>query len=76
VKPSSMVYTMAGLKEIETWMSIYWDQTKNIWKGSIRSRSVDVREIAKGFGGGGHKLASGFSLANKNDIKKVIELVK
>jgi nanoRNase/pAp phosphatase (c-di-AMP/oligoRNAs hydrolase) len=37
---------------------------------------VDVREIAKGFGGGGHKLASGFTLTNKTDLKKVIELVK
>lgn len=35
-------------------------------KGSLRSESVDVAEIARGFGGGGHKLAAGYTAQDKN----------
>ncbi|AHY46702.1 Exopolyphosphatase-related protein [Rubrobacter radiotolerans] len=31
-------------------------------KGSLRSEKFDVQEIAQGFGGGGHRLAAGFTL--------------
>lgn len=31
-------------------------------KGSLRSESIDVGEIARAFGGGGHKLAAGFTI--------------
>lgn len=37
-------------------------------KGSLRSevfKNIDVSKIAKAFGGGGHKLAAGFSVAGK-----------
>lgn len=30
-------------------------------KGSLRSESFDVQEVAQGFGGGGHRLAAGFT---------------
>jgi phosphoesterase RecJ-like protein len=30
-------------------------------KGSLRSETVDVGEIARLFGGGGHKLAAGYT---------------
>ena len=31
-------------------------------KGSLRSEKFDVQRVAQGFGGGGHKLAAGFTL--------------
>ena len=43
-------------------------QDGNIIKGSLRSdsfKNVDVAKIAQLFGGGGHKLAAGFSVAGK-----------
>lgn len=43
-------------------------QEGDIVKGSLRSdadKKVDVSEIAKAFGGGGHKLASGFKIKGK-----------
>ncbi|MGI8649097.1 MAG: DHH family phosphoesterase [Rubrobacter sp.] len=36
-------------------------QTPKGTKGSLRSESFDVQEVAQGFGGGGHKLAAGFT---------------
>jgi nanoRNase/pAp phosphatase (c-di-AMP/oligoRNAs hydrolase) len=44
------------------------EEDGEIIKGSIRSESnknIDVRNIAKLFGGGGHTLASGFTLKGK-----------
>ncbi len=34
-------------------------------KGSLRSETVDVAEIARGFGGGGHRLAAGYTARGK-----------
>lgn len=34
-------------------------------KGSLRSEKIDVGEIARTFGGGGHKLAAGFTIKGK-----------
>lgn len=34
-------------------------------KGSLRSETVDVAEVARRFGGGGHKLAAGFTIPGK-----------
>jgi phosphoesterase RecJ-like protein len=49
-------------------------------KGSLRSDgSVDVNEIAKRFGGGGHPHSSGFTLDTNNiqdAAKKIIQLIK
>lgn len=44
-------------------------------KGSMRSKSLDVNEIANLFNGGGHKLAAGFSsrLNPKDIIAKIME---
>lgn len=52
----------------------------NKLKGSLRSenyKAVDVAKIARGLGGGGHKLASGFETADKMEesLARIKELV-
>jgi phosphoesterase RecJ-like protein len=52
----------------EAKFAMFLRQDGNVIKGSLRSdifKNVDVSQIAKAFGGGGHKLASGFSVAGK-----------
>ena len=39
-------------------IAYYWDGGR--WKISLYSEKVDVSEIAKAYGGGGHKGAAGF----------------
>ena len=34
-------------------------------KGSLRSETIDVGEVARAFGGGGHKLAAGYTTARR-----------
>ncbi len=49
----------------EAKFAMFLKQDKNVIKGSLRSdpaKGVDVKEIARSLGGGGHKWAAGFSL--------------
>lgn len=52
----------------EAKLAIFLKQEGDIIKGSLRSdifKNIDVGKIARILGGGGHKLAAGFSLAGK-----------
>ncbi len=53
---------------------VLYESKPNVIKASLRSdehKGIDVSAIAKGFGGGGHKLASGFELhGNLKEINK------
>ncbi|MGB3683490.1 MAG: bifunctional oligoribonuclease/PAP phosphatase NrnA [Rubrobacteraceae bacterium] len=45
-------------------------------KGSLRSETVDVAEIARGFGGGGHKLAAGYTASGQSPDEAKKELLE
>lgn len=70
------VYIMQGIEEFKVWFAIYWNKQKQTWKVSIRSRTYPVRQIAMKFGGGGHELASGFTIDSLNDVKTIIAEIK
>lgn len=77
------VNLMANIKNIDIWTLVYYDENLQKWKGSIRSREYNVNEIAAKFGGGGHRLASGFTLKDfketkilEMEIKEFLENVK
>lgn len=45
-------------------------------KGSLRSETVDVAEVARAFGGGGHRLAAGFTIRGKRPAEAKDDLMK
>ncbi len=52
----------------EAKFAMFLKQDGGVVKGSLRSeqrKGVDVSEVARNFGGGGHKLAAGFSVTGK-----------
>ena len=51
----------------------FFDHKKQEYRISLRSckEHIDCSEIAKKFGGGGHKKAAGFSLSNENNIDEI-----
>jgi oligoribonuclease NrnB/cAMP/cGMP phosphodiesterase (DHH superfamily) len=55
----------------------YWDHIDHMTKVSLRSFHdvIDVSEIAKRFGGGGHKKASGFFLPAGTHIEEIFDKV-
>ena len=69
----SMVHVFNNIKNLEVWMTFYYDNTINKWRGSIRSRSIPINKIAEQFNGAGHKLAAGFTLQKKSEIKELVK---
>ena len=71
----SMVHVFSNIKNLDVWMTFYYDNTINKWRGSLRSREIPINHIAEKFHGGGHKLAAGFTLQKKSEIKKMITYI-
>ena len=55
-----------------------YEKSENFSKASFRSRDIDVREIAKSFGGGGHERAAGANMYSsaKEALPVVIEKIR
>ena len=55
-----------------------YEKSENFSKASFRSRAIDVREIAKSLGGGGHERAAGANMHSsaKETLPLVIEKVR
>lgn len=70
--PNNYVYLMSNIHEIKVWFILYFDKKNKVWKGSLRSRELNISEIASKFNGGGHKNASGFKLKNIKELKLLI----
>ena len=53
----------------------YWDHDSELTKVSLRAfhETVDVSEISKKFGGGGHKKAGGFTLPGDIHIESIFD---
>ena len=53
----------------------YWDHEDKVTKVSLRAfhDTVDVSEIAKQFGGGGHKKAAGFQLPKNKHVEDLFD---
>ena len=53
----------------------YWDHEDRMTKISLRSfhDTVDVSEVAKRYGGGGHKKAAGFTLSKEKHIEDIFD---
>lgn len=64
-------YVMDNYEDLDFCIIWFYNLNKNSYSLSLRSRTVDVGEIAKLLGGGGHKLASGCSLPRKMKIKDI-----
>ena len=69
----AFVNTFANIKGINVWCSISEDVKDNCWRVSIRSKKVDISEVAHKWQGGGHAQASGARLNHIKDLKAFIE---
>lgn len=69
----SMVDLLSKIKNVDVWTTLYFDEQTQNWKGSMRSRRVQINHIAAEFGGGGHKFAAAFTLTAEKDFEKVVQ---
>lgn len=72
----SMVHLLSDIKDVYIWTTIYFDEQTKSWKGSIRSRDIQINHIANELGGGGHKFAAGFTLDSEREFYKVVNRLK
>lgn len=73
---SDYVNILAGVEEYEVWMAITENVEEQNWRVSIRSRTVEIQEIAKKYRGGGHALASGATLTSFDELEMLLEDLK
>lgn len=70
------VNLMSGIDEVEIWANFVYSPTTNDYKCEFRSRTIQIVDIAKKYGGGGHSLACGASIKDKTKIKEIIKDLK
>ena len=67
-----MVNVMAGIDEITIWANFTYDKENDKVVGEFRSRGIEIVNIAKKYGGGGHACACGATLADFDEAMKVV----
>lgn len=67
-----MIGVMAGIEGINIWANFTYDIEKDAIIGEFRSRGVDIVDIAKEHGGGGHNQACGATLATWDEVDEII----
>lgn len=73
----SIIFLLSGLANFDV-ICIICEEKEGVFRVSFRSSKIDVCGLARLFGGGGHKFASGCKIyGTKNTVKKnIIEKVK
>jgi bifunctional oligoribonuclease and PAP phosphatase NrnA len=69
-----MVNLMAGIEEVLIWASFSEDETGK-YIAELRSRHIEIVDIAKHFGGGGHLHACGATLNHLDDVHQMIQIL-
>lgn len=71
--PSNMINDFSNIKDVYAWVFITFDEKNEIYKVNIRSKGPIINMTAAKYGGGGHKMASGIRIKDKDLIPKVIK---
>lgn len=66
------VHVLANLKDAKIWVSFTYDSQSMQYRCSVRSRHIQINEVAQTFGGGGHRFASGVKLNNQEQCEQLI----
>jgi len=57
-----MANLASGIEEIKIWLNFTYNKETDKVMGEFRSRDINIVEVAKKFGGGGHVYACGATL--------------
>lgn len=77
VKRSETKNIVSELRDLATVeLAIMFLEQEGYWKISLRSSgNINVSEIAQSFGGGGHKSAAGFEVAQDHCVQNILEKI-
>lgn len=71
-----MVNLASGIEEIKIWLNFTYNEKEEHVIGEFRSRGINIVEVAKSFGGGGHLNACGATLKDFAEADLVIQAYK
>lgn len=71
-----MANLASGIDEIKIWLNFTYNEETNKVVGEFRSREIEIVEVAKKFGGGGHAHACGATLKDFDEADLVIKEFK
>ena len=71
--PSNMINDFSNIKDVFAWVFITYDEKNEVYKINIRSKGPVINMTAAKYGGGGHKMASGIRIKDKEEIPKIIK---
>ena len=69
------VYALSGVSEITIWALFTRMEDGIHYSASLRSRTLNVRDIASQFGGGGHMCACGIKNLTIEQVHEIIDLL-
>ena len=69
----NMINNFNYIEGILVWVVITEDIKNKLYKVNIRSRGPIINTIAEKYNGGGHKLASGARISNKDDVDLLLK---
>ena len=71
----NVINNFTNIKELLVWSIATYDKNKKTYKISVRSRGPIVNKVCEMFNGGGHPLASGAVIEEKEEIEKLFNLL-
>ena len=74
-RAKDQVYQFGNIREIEVWAIFAKDhdeQGNSWWAGSLRSKTIQVNDIAMNYRGGGHKNAAGCKCLDDESLNRLI----
>ncbi|HQB32621.1 MAG TPA: DHH family phosphoesterase, partial [Erysipelotrichaceae bacterium] len=69
------VYVMENIKGINKYAFFSYEEDSDSFSASLRSHRPSIVEIARQYGGGGHRLACGIPELNLKQVEEVIDLL-
>jgi len=66
------VFVLSSLSEFEFACFASKDEENNVYRVSLRSKTIPINEFALKFGGGGHKFAAGIKVKSLKEVSNII----
>lgn len=71
-----MVNVMSGIKDVLVWANFTYDKENKVILCALRSRNIPLVDVARKYGGGGHKFACGTSVSSWETVDCIIKDIK
>ncbi len=69
------VYVLGGIEDIEMWALFTRMSDRIHYRASLRSKTIEIRDVACQFGGGGHMCASGIKNLTLEQVNEIIDVL-